>query len=196
MNRVALAFAIGALVLSASGFAAAQGTPSPPSPYATPTPIPNSYNDPAMSFVAPSDFYQANIPPHDPMSFDNPTVVAEWIRHPGQREQQIISITMENVDSSLAGFEMNSENTLRDQADNVFFKQHQLTTLSNGMPAFWQEISVGSGFDEIKRFDYVWVDGVRGVTLAITARFGEIDEPTARKVLANASGVLYPRYRR
>ncbi|HEV2261860.1 MAG TPA: hypothetical protein VGR69_06205 [Candidatus Rubrimentiphilum sp.] len=196
MNRVALAFAIGSLVVSAAGFAAAQEMPSPPPPYATPTPIPNSYNDPAMSFVAPSDFYQAPIPPHDPMNFDNPTTVAEWFRHPGQRDQQIISITMENQDASLAGFEMNTENSLRDSADNVFFKQHQTTTLSNGMPAVWQEISVGSGFDEIKRFDYVWVDGVRGVTLAITARYGEIDEATARKDLANASAVLYPRNRR
>lgn len=194
MNRLALAFAIGALLVSAAGYAAAQETPAPA--YATPTPVPNSYSDPAMSFVAPSDFYQANIPPQrDPTSFDSPTIVAEWIRHPGQRDQQLITITMESFDGTVAGYEMNSENTLRDQSADVFFKQHKLTTLSNGMPAYWQEISVGSGFDEIKRFDYVWVDGVRGVTLAITARYGDLDEATALKALANASGVLYPRNR-
>ena len=63
------------------------------------------------------------------------------------------------------------------------------------MPAVWQEVSMGSGFDTLKRFDYVWVDGVRGIVLAIMGRYGHLDEPMAKKALADAYGVAYPKYR-
>lgn len=148
-----------------------------------------------MSFTAPLTFYQLAVPPHDPANFEQQTMMAEWVRSPGKSDQQLITITMESHDGSLDGYEMISENELRNQTDGVFVKKKELTKLTNGMPAYWQELSVGSGFDEIKRFDYVWVDGVRGVVLAITARYGTIDEPAAKIALANASGVLYPKYR-
>jgi hypothetical protein len=182
-----------ALIVSAKAFAQPQ-TP-PPSADATPTPVPNQYNDPAMSFTAPADFYQIPLLPHDPAHFDQPTLVAAWIRDAGKAEQLTIAITMEDYDGSLDGFEMVTENELRDKADLVFFKKREVTQLSNGMPAYWQEVSIGTGFDEVKRFNYAWIDGVRGIILAVTGRYGGVDEPTAKKALADASGVLYPKGR-
>jgi len=192
VNRFALALAMCALVVSAKAFAQ---TPPSPSADATPTPSPSQYNDPAMSFTAPPEFLRVPFAPRDPARLDQQTVMAAWIRDPGKREQLSITITMESHDGSLDGFEMITENELRNKADNVFFKKPQLTQLSNGMPAYWQEVSVGSGFDTLKRFDYVWIDGVRGVTLAVTGRYGVLDEPMAKKILAGAYGVQYPKYR-
>ena len=192
MNRFALALAMCALIVSAKAFAQ---TPAPPPADATPTPPPNQYNDPAMSFKAPLDFLQVPLAPRDPAKFDQPTLMAAWVRDPGKPEQLTITITMENHDGSLDGFEMLTENELRNKVDSVFFKKHEMAPLSNGMPAYWQEISIGSGFTELKRFDYVWIDGVRGVVLAVTGRYGKVDEPMAKKVLADAYGVQYPKYR-
>lgn len=148
-----------------------------------------------MSFTAPPNFYRVPLAPHDPARFDEPAVMAAWVANPGKREQLTITITMENHDGTLDGFEMISENEVRDKVDSVFFKKHEQTKLTNGMPAYWQELSIGSGFDTLKRFDYVWADGVRGVILAISGRYGQLDEPMAKKALANAAGVLYPKNR-
>ncbi len=168
----------------------AQATPA-----ASPTPVPNRYDDPGMSFTAPAEFYRVPLGQHDPAHFDQPTVIAAWVANPGKREQLTITITMENHDGSLDGYEMVSENEVRDKVDSVFFKKREQTKLTNGMPAYWQELSMGSGFDTLKRFDYVWIDGVRGVTLAIVGRYGQLDEPMAKKALAVAAGVLYPKNR-
>jgi hypothetical protein len=181
-----------ALIVSAKAFAQ---TPAPPPADATPTPPPNQYSDPAMSFKAPPDFLQLPLAPHDPARFDQSTVMAAWVRDPGKREQMTITITMESHDGSLDGYEMITENDLRNKADSVFFKKPKPVQLSNGMPAYWQEVSVGSGFQTLKRFDYVWIDGVRGVILAVTGRYGVLDEPMAKKILADAYGVQYPKYR-
>ena len=153
------------------------------------------YTDPAMTFTAPAGFYRIPIAPHNPAQFDQSTVVAAWVKNPGKREQQSITITMENHEGNLEGFEMITENEIRDNVDSVFFKKREQTKLSNGMPAYWQELSIGSGFQETKRFQYVWMDTVRGVSLAITALYGQIDEPAAKAALAQASAVLYPKYR-
>lgn len=189
MKRLAFTLAVCALIAPVPGFA------QTPAPTDTPTPNPSVYSDPAMSFTAPSDFYRIPVAPHDPTDFDNPAVMAAWVKNPGKREQITITLTMEGEEGNLDGFEMVSENEMRDNGDSVFYKKKERTLLSNGMPAYWQELSIGSGFDEMKRFQYVWIDGVRGVQLAITSRFGVLDEPAAKKALADASGVLYPKNR-
>lgn len=148
-----------------------------------------------MAFTAPTEFYRVPMAPHDPARFDQPAVMAAWVTNPGKREQITITITMENHDGSLDGYEMLSENEVRDKVDSVFFKKHELTKLQNGMPAYWQELSIGSGFDTLKRFDYVWIDGTRGITLAITGRYGVLDEPMAKKALATVAAVQYPKDR-
>ncbi len=155
----------------------------------------NTYSDPAMSFTAPPNYVQAPVPAHDPTDFSQPAVVAAFVANGGKPDQRAITITMENFDGNVDGFEVLSENELRTQTDGVFVKKKERTTLSNGMPAYWQEITVGTGFDEIKRFQYVWADGVRGVTLAISSHYGELDEASAKRDLASAYGVLYPKNR-
>jgi hypothetical protein len=190
MNRFVLAVVLCGLAVSAVP-AAAQQQQAAEAP-AAPTPAPNQFTDPAMSFTPPAGYYKANIPPHDPTDFDQPTVVAAFASRGAGR---VITIQMETFNGSLSGFEMVTENELRNQVDGVFFKKKELATLSNGMPAYWQEITMGSGFQTAKRFQYAWIDGVRGIVLSITGRYGDITEDDAKKALANASGVAYPRDR-
>jgi len=189
MNRFVFAVVLCGLAASAVP-AAAQQQPQAQA-YATPTPAPNQFTDPAMSFTAPEGYFKANIPPHDPTQFDDgkATMVAAFAPRDGRR---MITITMESFQGTLAGWEMVTKNELRDQADGVFIKHKDLTKLANGMPAYWQEITVGSGFQTLKRYQYVWIDGVRGVVLSVTGRLGEISEDDAKKALANASAVAFP----
>lgn len=187
MNRFVLAAAICAFVLNALPAAAQQQAPVS----VAPTPAPATFQDPAMTFTAPAGYIKAKIPPHDPMRFDQPTVVAAFL-YRGKSRSAEITIQMENFNGDLSGFEMVTENELRGQADSVFFKKKTLTTLSNGMPAYWQDITVGSGFQEVKRYQYVWIDHLRGVQLAITARWGELTQQQAKQALANAAATAYP----
>ncbi len=189
MNRFVLAVVLCGLAAAAVPAAAQQ---QPQQAYAAPSAGPNQFTDPGMTFTAPDGYAKAMLPPHDPTDFDQPTVVAAFAMRGGGR---VITIQMESFNGSLSGFEMVTENEMRNQADGVFFKKKELTTLSNGMPAYWQEITVGSGFETAKRYQYSWVDGVRGIVLSITGRYGEITEADAKKALANASSVAYPRDR-
>ncbi len=152
------------------------------------------YNDPAMSFTPPEGYRAITVPPHDPAQFDDPAVMAAYIRDPGKPDFTQITLRMQNFDGSVDGFEMTSENDLRSQSDDVFIKK-TAAKLSNGMPAYWQEITLGSGFDQLKVFQYIWSDGVRGVELSITGKSGAIDEPAAKRALANVSAVAYPKNR-
>lgn len=188
MNRLVCA----AVLCGLAAFAAPVGAQEQQS-YAAPTPAPNAYTDPAMSFTAPDGYVKANMPPHDPTDFEQPTVVAAFAA--SKPPQRVITIQMEDFTGSLSGFEMVTENELRNQSDGVFVKKKEQTTLSNGMPAYWQEITVGSGFQTAKRYEYVWIDGVRGVVLSVTGRYGEITEDDAKKALAQVSAVAYPRDR-
>lgn len=154
----------------------------------------HQYNDPAMSFTAPQDYLPLAVPSHDPAVFEDPAVVAAYVKGPGKNDATQITIRMQNFEGDYNGFEMNAENDMRGQGSDVFVKK-TATKLSNGMPAFWEEITMGSGFDQIKVFGYLWADGVRGVQLTVSGRYGSIDEPTAKRVLANVSAVAYPRNR-
>jgi hypothetical protein len=154
----------------------------------------SQYNDPAMSFTAPAGFTPLAVPSHDPVQFEQPTVMAAYVKNGGKQEAMMITLQMDNFDGTLDGWETNTENTMRTQSDGVFIKKTR-SQLANGMPAYWQEVTIGSGFDTMKRFEYVWVDGVRGITLGITAREGAIGEPDAKRYLANVSAVAFPKYR-
>ncbi len=154
----------------------------------------HQYNDPAMSFTAPQDYYPMPVPAHDPAVFENPALVAVYVKNPGRGDGTQITLRMQNFEGDYNGFETTSENDMRTQTSDVFIKK-TATKLPNGMPAFWQEITMGSGFEQIKVFGYVWADGVRGVQLSVSGRYGSIDEPTAKRLLANVSAVAYPKYR-
>ncbi len=154
----------------------------------------NEYNDPAMSFTAPADCVAMRIPPHDPAVFEQPTIVADFIRHPNQKDATNIGVRMQNFDGTADAFDVTVENDARTQGDGVFIKK-TATKLANGMPAYWLDISIGSGFDEVKGYEYLWADGVRGVEVFETGRYGMLDEAQAKRDLANISAVAYPKNR-
>lgn len=187
MNRLVLAAVFCALVSGAVP-AGAQNTPAPANGST------NTYNDPAMSFTAPAGFKYAGGHPYDSSSND-PTIVATFVKDPGKPEMHVIQIQIEYFEGVLSGYSTLADNELRGQLDGVFVGQKKQTALSNGMPALWEEISVGEGFQEMKRWEYLWVDGQRGIILSDTGRYGVISEEQAKAELANASAVAYPRNR-
>ncbi|HET7813212.1 MAG TPA: hypothetical protein VFL13_02435 [Candidatus Baltobacteraceae bacterium] len=158
------------------------------------TPNPNTFSDPAMSFTAPANFRRMQIPPHDPAQFEQKSIVAAYIKNPGTQEAASITISMENFEGSANGYSTSADNDIRGAADGVFIKR-QNTTLSNGMPAVFEEITIGSGFAQMTEYRYLWADGVRGVELGETARYGTLDEKKAKADLALASAVAYPKNR-
>lgn len=152
-----------------------------------------TYTDPAMSFTAPSDFVPLPVPSSAPDAFAQPTVVAAYVRHPKQSDATVITLTMENTDEDLTSYEQDAESKARNQGSDSVFVKKLLTTLSNGMPAYFLDITVSQDAGEMKTYEYIWVDQVRGVTLAVSGRFGSVDDRDAKKVLANVSAVAYPK---
>ena len=192
MKWTGLVLAVAAMAWPAYGGAAQTIEPVAATPAPTATAYAPGFDDPAMHFAAPKDYYAAPVPRHDPKVFETPATVAVFVKNPGKEDVRVISIAMENYDGTLDGFEVNSENTAREQIDGVFVTHKERTTLSNGMPAYWVEMSFGSGFQSQKRYQYEWVDGIRGVTVSVSGRLGEVDRQTAREALKDLSATLYP----
>jgi len=153
-----------------------------------------TYTDPAMSYTAPADFTPVPVPSNPPDTFEQPTVMAMFVRHPKQPDVTAISLTMENTTEDLASYESDVESKARNTGtgDSVFVKK-QLATLANGMPAYFLNITISADASEIQTFEYVWVDRLRGVTLAASGRYGVIDERSAKKMLSTATATAYPR---
>lgn len=184
---------LAALVLGAPLCAGAQSVaPVATSPAPAAKPYVPEFNDPAMHFAPPGDYFTAPVAPHDPRVFETPATVAVFVKNPGKEDVRVISVAMENYEGSLDGFEVSSENIAREQQDGVFITHKERTSLANGMPAYWVELSFGSGFQSQKRYQYEWVDGVRGVTVSISGRLGEVDQKSARAALKDLSATLYP----
>jgi len=152
---------------------------------------PPEYRDPAMTFVAPSDYVQMAVPPHDPTTFEQPTVVAAFVKNGGTSDAVTITIEMQNFDGRAAGFEQNMENQMREAIDGAFIRKDE-APLRNGMPAYWVKVTMGTGFNQATRWQYEWADGLRGVVLSVVSRAGTITEQQARDALANVSAVAYP----
>lgn len=168
------------------------------SPQPSPAPTPAGFSDPAMKFVAPAGFTALPVAAHrDPTSFGGRTTVAAFVKDAGQLDERLIVITMDDEQGSLNDFEGTTESTLHSQAGTLFVDKKQLTALSNGMPAYWVGVSVGSGFHAKRIYQYEWVDGVRGVIVSESARMGELGERQAKADLANLTAVAFPvdRYR-
>lgn len=152
-----------------------------------------TYKDPAMIYTGPAGYVQVPLPPpKDPTDFGQTTVVAGWVKNPGQQNQIAIRLSMESFNGNLDGFEMVSENELRNASDGVFVKSKSRTHLANGMPAYFQDITVGSGFQTTKIYQLLWVDGVRGVTLSVQSHLGTIDPASAEKLLVTAVATAFP----
>jgi hypothetical protein len=159
----------------------------------TTLPDPMQYNDPAMHFEAPDGFRlvgQRQIP-LEALNDDLQTI-AGWI---DPKTGLRILIQAESFHGSAASFYDSLEQQLRGQLDSALFKSHDATTLSNGMPAVFAELTTGSGFTTYKLFMYVWCDGERGMVLAAAGGLGDIDSAKAKKLLAKATAVRYPNRR-
>ena len=185
MNRFCLAvFALATLLLPAE--VSAQ----------TAAADPHTYNDPAMSYTAPADYTPIPVPSSPPTGFNGTVLQAAFVRHPKQADVTIISLRMDNYNDDLDSYEQQAEGAVRNQgSDNSVFVKKQLTTLPNGMPAYFLSVTVGADAGQQELYEYIWVDGVRGITLSVTGRFGVIDDRSAKKVLGDVSGVAYPRNR-
>jgi hypothetical protein len=174
-------FLAGVFAVSANAVAATQ-----------PTPDPRDYSDPGMHFHPPDGYVFMGSRRVNPADMEGATAIAAWAKFPGKENQRSITITMESYQGSLTGYEGYVENTLRGQVDGLLVTKKELTTTPNGMPTFWMELIYGSGFTSQKRYQYVWYDGLRGVTLAVTGRTGELQESEAKVALNGVYAVLYP----
>jgi len=159
---------------------------------ATPKPNLMEYNDAAMHFVAPPSFRPVG---QRQISLDDlgedPQVVAGWVSGDVTRPKRML-IQIQAYEGPLDGFESTYEQTLRNAFGDALIKNKEHTSLKNGMPAVYFEMTSGTGFDAAKMFVYCWVDGIRGVVLSVTAQVGEMDTKTAKQLLSDASAVRYP----
>ncbi|HEY8314369.1 MAG TPA: hypothetical protein VIG51_09360 [Candidatus Baltobacteraceae bacterium] len=185
-----------AVCLCIAPTAAVAALPPAPIPAASPSPAVAEFADPAMAFKAAPGFLKIYVPPHDPANFEQPTVVAGFVKNPGKDDQLLLTISMQNWDGfNLDGFEGTNENEMRGQVQSLFVSRKERAQLANGMPAYWMVILVGSGFSSQKWYEYVWLDGMRAVTVAIKSRLGAVSEKDARDDLAGLTAVAYPRNR-
>ncbi len=160
----------------------------------TPTPDPHVYDDPAMHYVAPANSIplgEMQNPTLATLSQD-PTTVARWGLGRTEYDARMISISMELYSGSLDGFDSQYENALREADPATIVKNKELVQLSNGMPAYFLEVTQGAGFASRKIFAYIWIDSQRGVVLSVGSGLGVVDEDTAKQLLAGATAVRYP----
>lgn len=166
----------------------AQEAPSPPAD-------PLEYNDAAMHFRAPAGYVNIE---YDPIPLeklpDDLTIVDAWVL-PGNAGGRKLGIQMAAFTGDLDSWEAFFKQQIRSQVDDAVFKDRVRTTLKNGMPAYFEELTLGSGFDTAKGFMYLWIDGARGVAILANAKLGDLDAKTAKLMMSDASAVRYPRDR-
>lgn len=164
-----------------------------PAPVPTPTSDPHTYDDPAMHFRAPAAYLLAGRQQVDSTKLEKPTTVAIWVKFPGQPNQRTLQISLQPYSGrDIDQFETNLENDLREQVDGVFVSQKQHFSLKNGMPAMFMAISSGSGFNAIRVYQVIWFDGLRGVTISLQGRLGEVTESEAKETMSDVTAVAYP----
>ncbi len=161
----------------------------------TPNPDPLDYNDPAMHYSAPANARlvgNINQVTLDDLG-DDPTTIATWvIPAKNATDVKVISIMMESYTGDLDGWDSTYENALREQDSSADIKNKENVQLQNGMPAYFVEATLGSGFSTHKIFAYIWIDSQRGVVLSASAELGGIAEDEAKRLLAGATAVKYP----
>lgn len=156
---------------------------------------PHEYDDAAMHYAAPANSVLMGTiqrPTLQTLTQD-PTIVARWaITGHSAQDTKVISLVMEAYSGTLDGFESNYANELRGDDSSTLVKSKDSVTLQNGMPAYFLDITQGSGFDTHKIYAYMWIDSQRAVVLSVTALLGAIQEDQAKEMLAGATAVRYP----
>ncbi|MDQ2866639.1 MAG: hypothetical protein M3R51_10475 [Candidatus Eremiobacteraeota bacterium] len=186
MNRIILALAalLAVSPIAATAQAVPQASSSPGNA--------REYDDPGLSFIAPDNFVLVGFRKLPLAALtDNLQIVAGWALK-SKDVPQTITLSEQLFDGNTQGYETRFESDLRSRIDGALVKSSERTTLLNGMPAYFVDISYGSGFTLRKEFAYIWADGVRGVALEMTARTGELDAKAAKAALLRASAVRYP----
>ncbi len=171
------------------------------------------YDDPAMHYVPPSGYVLLGIRHLGLNGIGDPTAVAAWAKNPRTRDQITITVTVQNFNGTLDAFESTTEQDLRQGLNSFFVRGKSRASLSNGMPAYWLHITYGgdvvqsledpqqapAGTPDTAtappvsvRYQYMWIDGARGVMLAVTAPLDLISEDDARKILSSATAVRFP----
>jgi len=153
---------------------------------------PLSFDDPGMHFRAPDGWERVDL--GDAAGTDNaPAAVFALRRDRADALAIIIKIT--DFDGSLEGFVNQRRSELRSGGDNVttFLLKQTPLTLDNGMPAFLitSESNVGTG-SQHKTFEYLIIDGKRGIDVRYTGLVGDVDDDVAKRALSSLYVVAYP----
>lgn len=161
----------------------------------TPTPDPHVYSDPAMTFAAPPDAVLVNrqVMTLGDLSQDLQPV-ASWLLHAGKENARLIQIEMESYSGAPDQWESQFESQTHGQQDGTLIKGKEPMALLNGMPAYFVEVTYGSGFSAKKMYAVVWADGQRGIVLSETSRLGDATPEEAKNVLKQATATRYPAY--
>jgi hypothetical protein len=190
MKRIALILLACAALIAAPLAVLAQDDDN-----ATPQPTPADwmvYDDPAMHFHAPTGFQpvgQRQVPVAK--LGDDPMVVAAWI-YPDKNNPRKLMIQQEYFTGDDNAFQSQYEGQLRDQFDTPLFKNKQNISLRNGMPAVFEEMTSGSGFNVQKFYLLMWADGQRGVAVVMQTQVDDLDGIKARQMMSDATAVRYP----
>ena len=186
--------AIAFLVLLALSF---NGAPAPAQTQdETPAPTTPIYDDAAVHFEPAKDWIRV---PYASAAGDDSggklQPVAFYIHNPGKENQQKMILEMEPFRSPVAEWESSLENEFRAQFEGALIRKSE-TKLANGMPAYWINLTFGSGFSTQKLYGYAVADGRRGIFMGVIGRLGLIDENEIKVALGGLKVVLYPRWRR
>jgi hypothetical protein len=149
-----------------------------------------SYNDPGMHFSPPPGWVRVDL--SAAQGSDN-APVAVYTYHQGQSDALSITITIVDSTDSLDVFEGSHEQALRKQSDSEFIYKRKPMQLSNGMPVYFlqsQWSSQSGGF--YARFEYIVIDGQRGITVSYVGSANDTNEKGALAAMSSLYVVAYP----
>ncbi len=148
-----------------------------------------SYDDPGMHFTAPDGWDRLDLTASEG-SDHAPAAVFTY--HAGKPDARSIVITITQDNESLTSFEGQHEQELRQNSDTTFINKKKATQLANGMPVYFvtsSSTSQNGGF--VYRFEYVLIDGQRGITVSYVGGAGA-NENDALAALSSLYVVAYP----
>jgi hypothetical protein len=161
---------------------------------------PLAFDDPGMHFRPPDGWERLPTPPLPPgstMGINETAPVAAWVFHSGKIDQRVITVNIRSYDGDLDALERSHESDLRNATDGLFVDKHDLTKLSNGMPAYWLRTSEGSEIGKYyRRYEWVVFDGHRSILVTYLGRQGDFSDKDAKEAMASLYVVVYPRDRR
>lgn len=182
----ALALALLSMALLTSGVARADTDPL-------------AYDDPGMHFRPPDGWQRVQFAESSDVEPSGPHPVAAWVLQSKKMDQRQIIITVEPFDGSLGNFESSHESDLRNEGkdQSLFVDKKEMTTLANGMPAYFMRVNQGNAAGQfVRSYQYVVIDKQRGIVVAYSGRAGQFDDKEAKAAMASLYVVVYPKHLR